>query len=405
MRTLDSVRLKANAAAVVLCERTPSNETAFVLAIAPRGLVAQGTPFAAQADTAPRLESDPLQLSLVLPVALRLALPVPASHAWTQPLPGTQLQVTLAWSQAPHPQVLHTLASFIDAQLRSPAIDFALRQQLRFENARLQTVLAALEQAVVTIDGLRQEASVNRAAQRLLGLAASSVSAKDMAQALQRWQAAALNQDQVVEVARRLARQPGATVTAVVWRFAQAPTHVRVTTAALDNAGASGRVWVFDDISAQMVALDVAEQAQARYRLLAENADDIVFREAPDRTFDWVSDSVTAVLGWTAQELVGQSPAVFVHPEDKARIFMPAPQLLDQTAATNDRWVYQARYRCKDGSHRWLEVNIRAVLDASGAVSAWVGSCRDVQAQVETQQALALSQGRLRASWDGMLDP
>lgn len=405
MHALDSVRLKSNAAAVVLCELSPNHETAFVLAIAPRGLMAQGMPFPAQADPAPRLESDPLQLSQVLPVALRLALSAPASHAWTQSLQGTRLQITLAWSQPPHPQVLHTLAPLIDAQLRSSAIDFALRQQLSFENARLQTVLGALQQAVVTIDSLRQEASVNRAAQRLLGLSANTVSATVMAQALQHWQAAALNQEQVIEVARQLARQPGATVTDVVWRFAQNPTHVRVTTVALDNAGASGRVWVFDDISAQMAALHAAEQAQARYRLLAENADDIVFRESPDRTFEWVSDSVTAVLGWSAQEMVGQSPAAFVHPEDKTRIFMPVPQQLKQAAVNKDRWVYQARYRCKDGSHRWLEVSIRTVRDASGAVSAWVGSCRDVQRQVQTQQALALSQGRLRASLDGMLDP
>ena len=101
MHALDSVRLKSNAAAVVLCELSPNHETAFVLAIAPRGLMAQGMPFPAQADTAPRLESDPLQLSQVLPVALRLALSAPASHAWTQSLQGTRLQITLAWSQPP----------------------------------------------------------------------------------------------------------------------------------------------------------------------------------------------------------------------------------------------------------------------------------------------------------------
>lgn len=403
MPALEAVRLHAHAAAVVLCQTAPSNETAFVVAVAPQGLVANGTPFPAHSEDAPLFESDPRHLSAVLPVALRLALPAPPSHAWTQLLPGTQLQVTLAWSQPPPAQVLHTLASFIDAQLRLPAIDFALRQQLGFENARLQTVLGALEQAVVAIDGLRQEATVNRAAQRLLGLAASTVSAKDVAQALHRWQGLVLNQEQVVEVASRLARQPGETVTQVVWRFAQAPTHVRVTTAALDSGGLTGRVWVFDDISAQMAALQVAEQAQARYRLLAENADDIVFRQAPARTFEWVSDSVTAVLGWTAQELVGQSPEAFVHPQDKSRILVP-PRRADQAAAGN-RFSYQARYRCKNGAYRWLEVNLRAVLDALDAVSAWVGSCRDVQEQVEAQQALALSQGRLRASLDGMLDP
>lgn len=277
---LEAVRLHANAEAVVLCEMAPSNETTFVVAGSPDGLVPQGTPFPSPADSAPIFESDPVRLPFLLPVALRLALPFPATHAWTQPLPGTQLKVTLAWSQAPHPNVLHTLASFIDAELRIPAVDFVLRQQLSFENARLQTVLAVLEQAVVTIDNLRQEAAVNRAAKHLLGLSANTVSAKTISEALHRLQDAVLNQEQVVGVARKLALQPDATVTDVVWHFAGVPSHLRVTTASLDSAGVSGRVWVFDDISAQMSALNAAEEAHARYRLLAENADDIVFRES-----------------------------------------------------------------------------------------------------------------------------
>lgn len=113
---------------------------------------------------------------------------------------------------------------------------------------------------------------------------------------------------------------------------------------------------------------------------------------------------MTATLGWTAQEMIRRAPEEFVHPDDKALIFTPAPRLVDKAAAQG-RYVYRARYLCKDGRYRWLEVNIRTVLDASGAVSAWVGSCRDVQEQVETHQALALSQGRQRASLDGMLDP
>lgn len=404
MRALQTVRLHVNAAAVVLCETAPNNENMFVVAVAPDALVPQGTLFPSYADLSPLLESDPVRLPALLPVALRLALPLPASHAWAQSLAGTRLKVVLAWLQAPDPGVIHTLASFIDTELRLPAVEFALHQQLGFENARLQTVLGALEQAVVTIDSLRQEATVNRAARRLLGLSSSTVSAKSIADALHRLQDSVLNREKVLEVANHLARQPGATVTNVVWHFAHAPTHIRVTTAALDNAGVTGRVWVFDDISAQMQALHIAQQAHARYRLLAENADDIVFREASDRTFEWVSDSVKATLGWAAQEMIGCSPEKFVHPDDRALIFTPPTRVTDKKPAKNRR-VYRARYLCKDGTYRWLEVSIRRVLDAYGAVSAWVGSCRDVQEQVKTQQALALSQGRLRASLDGMLDP
>lgn len=408
MRALEEIRTRAGAAAVVLSETAPGNEAGFVVAVAPAGLVGLGTPLPPQADVAPALESDPSRLPALLPVALRLALAEPATHAWTQPLPETELTLTLAWSQPPAEAVTANLASWINEHLRLAAIEFTLRQRLGLENARLRTVWGLLAQAIVTIDALRQEATINPAAERLLGVPASTVPAIVIAQALRRFQEAALNPADVADVAGRLARQPDATVTGVVWRFAHPPTHVRVTTAPLDGAGARSRIWVFDDISAQMVALQAAEEARAQYRMLAENADDIVFRQSPQGTLEWVSDSVTAALGWTGAEMVGRPLEAFVHPEDRGLVRKAgdgADGGADGGAGARARFVYRVRFTRKDGSCRWLEVSIRTVPDASGQVGAWIGSARDVQEQIETQQALALSQRRLRASIDGMLDP
>ena len=404
LRALEEVRARAGAAAVILSEAVAGNGTAFVVAVAPAGLVALETPFPPPDAVLERLETDPVRLPLLLPVALRLALPAPATHAWTQPLPDTALHVTLAWTQAPPEDVAPKLARWINDLLRLAAIEFTLRQRLGLENARLQSVWGVLEQAIVTIDGLRQEATINQAAERLLGVPAGVLSARQVSEALRRFQGAALNHDDVAAVAGTLARQPDATVAGVVWQFAHAPTHVRVTTTPLDGASARGRIWVFDDISAQMVALQAAEEARARYRLLAENADDIVFSQSPQGTVEWISESVTAALGWTERDMVGQPLEAFVHPDDRDLV-RRADRRPDGGTALRDRFVYRARFRRNDGTCRWLEVSVRGVLAASGGVEAWIGSARDVQAQIETQQALALSQQRLRASVDGMLDP
>lgn len=404
MRALEEVRLHAGAAAVILSETAPSSETTFVVATTPVGLVDIGTPLPPHDAVAPDVESDPARLPALLPVALRLALPTPATHAWAQPLSDTLLKVTLAWPHPPAEEVTRGLAPWIDDHLRLAAIEFTLRQRLSLENTRLQTVWGLLEQAIVTIDGLRQEATINRAAERLLGVPACPVSANVISDALRRFQDAALNHDDVAAVASQLARQPDATVTGVVWRFASAPTHVRVTTAPFDGAGARGRIWVFDDISVQMVALQAAEEARAQYRLLAENADDIVFRQSPHGMLEWISDSVTASLGWTKGDMVGRPLEAFVHPEDRDLV-RKADSGPEGGRAPKARFVYRARFMRKDQSCRWLEVSIRTVLDASDRVEAWIGSARDVQEQIETQQALSLSQRRLRTSVDGMLDP
>ena len=397
---LEQVRQHLAAACVIVCEMAPNDETTFVVACVPAALLPEGTPFHADETIAMERVTDASRL----PVALRLALSPPPTHSWTQLLPGTRLKVMLVWSKAPCAKLTETLASYIDEQLRLPADDFALRRQLSMENARLETVLALLEQAVVSINGLRQEARINRAAEQLLGLSSSTVSARSISSALQRFQAAALNQEAVSDVALTLARQPGATVSGVIWHFANAPTHVRVTTAPLDRAGVSGRIWVFDDISVQMAALDAADEAQAKYRLLAENADDIVFRESANGTLEWMSDSVMGPMGWTAQEMVGRRLEDFVYSDDRDLLLQAAHSLRD-TSATNEREVYRARFFRKNGTYRWLEVSIRRIVDDTGMVSALIGSARDVQDEVLTQRALALSQARLRASVDGMLDP
>lgn len=403
-RALEEVRLLAGAAAVLLSETASSGESTFIVAVAPVGLVGLGTPLPPHDACAPVLESDPARLAFQLPVALRLALPTPATHAWTQGLTDSLLKVTLAWSQPPAEDLTRALAALIDHRLRLAAIDFTLRQRLGMENDRLQTVWGLLEQAIVSIDSLRQEATINPAAERLLGVPARALPAKVVSEALRRFQDGALNLAEVAAVAGRLAREPDATVSGVVWHFARAPTHVRVTTAPLDGAGTRGRIWVFDDISVQMITLEAAEEARAKYRMLAENADDVVFRQSPRGTLEWVSDSVTTALGWTHDEMVGRPLEAFVHPDDQGLV-RRADRSLDGGTGARERFVYRARFVRKDGTCRWLEVSIRTVPDASGRVSAWIGSARDVHEQIEAQQALALSQRRLRASVDGMLDP
>lgn len=394
-RALDEVRLRIGAAAVLMSEEAPGSGARFVVAVAPAGLVPLGTPLPPQGAALEQLEADRARLPVLLPVALRLALPAPATHAWTQALPDTALQATLAWTQPPPEEVTRALAPWLDEHLRLAAIEFSLRQRLRLENNRLQTVWSALDQAIVTIDGLRQEAMVNPAAERLLGVPAGILPARQVSDALRRFQDGALNHDAAGAIAATLVRQPDATVTGVVWRFAGSPTHVRVTTAPLQGASTHGRIWVFDDISVQMSALQAAEDARTRYRLLAENADDIVFRRSSQGIVEWISESVTAALGWTEQDIVGQPLEAFIDPEDqlRSRAVDPDPEA---AVAMPARRVYRARFRRKDGSCRWLEVSTRRVPDADGNTDAWIGCARDVQEQIEAQQRIATSERYFR---------
>ena len=130
------------------------------------------------------------------------------------------------------------------------------------------------------------------------------------------------------------------------------------------------------------------------YRLLAENASDLVLW-ACDGVLRWVSPSVTAVLGWAEEDLVGKSFLAIVHPEDveKAQSMRP--------------YVYgggqvQTRLRglTKDGRIRWFEVRVTPYVDADRNNDGSITSARDITEQVAAEEARDAAERALRERED-----
>jgi len=69
--------------------------------------------------------------------------------------------------------------------------------------------------------------------------------------------------------------------------------------------GDRGLSYTWRDVTERYLTARQAELTAERYRMLAENASDVVLMAGPDRRVQWVAPSVTAVLGWTPDELVG----------------------------------------------------------------------------------------------------
>ncbi|MFN3372877.1 MAG: PAS domain S-box protein, partial [Chloroflexus sp.] len=119
-------------------------------------------------------------------------------------------------------------------------------------------------------------------------------------------------------------------------------------------------------------------QSEARFRRLAEQAPDIIFRYvlAPQPQLDLVNPAVRDILGYEPEQLLAQMPAVsaFI---DQSQIEQ-AKHLIDQ-----GRGQIQLHTRRNDGRYVWLDVRFVVV---DGAVE---GIARDVTAQVEAAARLA----------------
>jgi len=116
------------------------------------------------------------------------------------------------------------------------------------------------------------------------------------------------------------------------------------------------------------------ERAYQAYRLMAEEASDIVILHEPDGSVFFASPALERVLGRTASDIEHHRFLDLIHPDDTdeaAKIHaIPLPgQMLTAT--------YRARHR--DGHYVWLEVTTRGIYDPlTGAYRNLISVSRDI---------------------------
>ncbi len=133
------------------------------------------------------------------------------------------------------------------------------------------------------------------------------------------------------------------------------------------------------------------------FRTLTENALDVLSVLNPEGLLQYVSPSITRVLGYEPQELVGQNAFGLVHPEDMAemtRIFGEALQ------TSGVPFTAEIRYRHRDGSWRYLEAVGQNRL-ADPEVAAIVINSRDVTDRRTAEAIVRESEKQYRLIFDG----
>src|SRR4051812_13365504 len=90
--------------------------------------------------------------------------------------------------------------------------------------------------------------------------------------------------------------------------------------------------------------------------------------------FTRVNPAWTKTLGWSAEELTSRPYIEFVHPEDK-EVTLREAELL--RLGTHETISFENRYRCKDGSYRWLSWQAAHASDPNEVVA----TARDVTTQ------------------------
>jgi len=132
------------------------------------------------------------------------------------------------------------------------------------------------------------------------------------------------------------------------------------------------------DIGSQKAVERSLRESEAKYRLLADNAHDLIFTLDPELRQTYVSPSVEKLRGIPVEQALRESLQDIMTPESYARVREAAAKHLPQglvDASQVERMELELHRR--DGSTVWVEAVVRPMLDASGIFRGIVGVARD----------------------------
>jgi two-component system, cell cycle sensor histidine kinase and response regulator CckA len=127
---------------------------------------------------------------------------------------------------------------------------------------------------------------------------------------------------------------------------------------------------------------------QELFRLITENAADMIAVVTMDGKRLYNSPSYEKVLGYSAEELQKTSAYTQIHPDDRSKVLEATEQA--RLTGTGSRVEYRVRH--KNGDWRVLESTSSAVRNSDGAVEKLVIVNRDITERKQLEQQLLLAQ-------------
>jgi PAS domain S-box-containing protein len=157
---------------------------------------------------------------------------------------------------------------------------------------------------------------------------------------------------------------------------------------------------IMRDITKRKRAENGLRESEQRYRLLAENVNDIIFTSDLDLRITYISPSVTRMRGYTVAEALNQVPAEILTPAS----LKYAMDVFREEMESDRRWqadrpwsrTLEIEQLCKDGSTVWTETTFSAVRDEKGELVAFIGVARDISERRKAEEALRESEEKFR---------
>jgi PAS domain S-box-containing protein len=164
------------------------------------------------------------------------------------------------------------------------------------------------------------------------------------------------------------------------------PRHlIRRSLPVLDEKGEVVRIIGYSvDITERVRIAEVLRQSEEHFRVLIENAHDITCIMDPQGVMTYQSPSLTRLLGWEPEDIIGRPAWDFIHPDDAARMRGAMDAILAEPGSSH---VVEYRFRHRSGEWRMLEAIGRTLSPETGEGGV-VANIRDVTERQLAEQAL-----------------
>ncbi len=159
---------------------------------------------------------------------------------------------------------------------------------------------------------------------------------------------------------------------------------------AVDNANLHAAVQrELDQQQQARLALQISEE---RFRLLADNMDQLAWMAEADGSTVWFNDRWEQFSGIPTSEIAARAPTDLHHPDHYHRVITS----LTASAEKGESWEDTFPLKAKDGTWHWFLSRALPVKDAEGRVTRWFGTSTDITERKAAEEAVADSEKRYR---------
>ena len=150
-------------------------------------------------------------------------------------------------------------------------------------------------------------------------------------------------------------------------------------------------------------AEEVLRGSEERYRLLADNTLDVIWKMDLNLEFTYSNPAVFDMLGFTPEEWIGTRLPEHCSPEEMQKIQRLITQEIENPKK-HTGVVFETSFFTKNGEEIPCEINARILFDENGRPTELQGSTRDITERKQAEEVLLESKERYRLLADNTLD-